>query len=111
MQVYTETLDLSTREEHREVLFMPEEEEMQLLYRACSGDAEAKLQLVKNHLNLVVEIAAGRAAETGDPFPRMVRLGASAVIKAVDEFDQSRQVAFVDYVKNEVSRAIGSYYS
>ena len=88
---------------------MSEEEEIQLLCKACSGGAEAKLQLVKEYLSLVVEIAAGCAAETGEPFPRIVQVGALAVIKAADEFDQSQQLAFVDYVKNEVNRAIGSY--
>lgn len=110
MQASTGTLDLHTEEKYRGVSFMLEEEEIQLLHRACSGDVEARLQLVKEHLNLVVELAAGCAAETGKPFSRIVQVGALAIIKAADEFDQSQQVAFVDYVKHEINRAIGNYY-
>jgi len=89
---------------------MSEEEEIQLLHRACSGDVEARLQLVKEHLNLVVELAAGGAAKTGKPFSLMVQVGALAIIKAADEFDESQQVAFVEYVRHEITRAIGDYY-
>lgn len=109
MQASTGTLDLRTEEKYRGVSFMSEEEEIQLLHRACSGDVEAKLQLVKEHLNLVVEIATGCAAKTGKPFSPMVQVGALAIIKAADEFNGSQQVAFVEYVRHEVARAIGNY--
>jgi DNA-directed RNA polymerase sigma subunit (sigma70/sigma32) len=103
-------VDLVTEDIYEGVSFMPEEDEMELLHRACSGDAEAKLQLVKNHLNLVVELAAGCAAQTGKPFPQMVQAGALAVIRAAGEFDQSQQVGFGDYVKSEIARVIGNCY-
>lgn len=103
-------VDLLTEDAYRGVSLMPEEDEIELLHRVCSGDAEAKLQLVKNHLSLVVELAAGCAAQTGKPFPQIVQAGALAVIRAADEFDQSQQVEFGDYVKREIARVIGNYY-
>ena len=109
MQASTGTLDLHTEEKYRGVSFMLEEEEIQLLHRACSGDVEARLQLVKEHLNLVVELAAVCAAKTGKPFPLMVQVGALAIIKAADEFNESQQVAFIEHVRYEVIRAIDNY--
>ena len=90
---------------------MLEEDDLKLLQRACSGDVGARLQLVKRHLSLVVELAACCSAETGKPFPQMVQAGALAVVKAADEFDQSQQVAFGDYVESEITRVIGNYYN
>ena len=85
---------------------MSEEEEMGLILRAASGDAEARLKLVKDHLNLVVEIAAIHASETGRPFSQMVQAGTLAVIKAADEFHHSQQLEFADYVRHEITRAM-----
>lgn len=85
---------------------MQEEEKTELLYKAASGDVEAKLQLVKEHLDLVVEVAAGYASETGRPFSQMVRAGTSAVIKAARTFHHPQQMGFADHVRQEVIRAI-----
>ena len=85
---------------------MPEEEKTELLYRAASGDVEARLQLVKDHLDLVVEVAAGYASETGKPFSQMVQAGTLAVIKAAKTFHQPQQIGFADHVRQEVIRAI-----
>ena len=85
---------------------MSEEEEMGLILRVASGDAEARLKLVKDHLSLVVEIAAMYASETGRPFPQMVQAGTLAVIKAADDFHSSQQLGFADYLRYEITRAM-----
>jgi DNA-directed RNA polymerase sigma subunit (sigma70/sigma32) len=85
---------------------MPEEEKTELLYRAASGDVEAKLRLVKEHLDVVVELAAGYASETGRPFSQMVQVGTLAVVKSASSFRYPQQIEFIDHVRQEVIRAI-----
>jgi DNA-directed RNA polymerase sigma subunit (sigma70/sigma32) len=81
-------------------------DETELIFRASAGDIEAKLQLVKMHLDLVVQIAAVYASQTGRPFSRMVQAGASAVIRAADGFHGSQQIGFVEYLKYEIAQAM-----
>ena len=81
-------------------------EETELLRRACLGDAEARLQLVKEYLNLVVEFAAIYSANTGIPFSQMVQAGTVAVVKAADDFRCSQHSEFGDYVKLHVTKAM-----
>ncbi len=78
----------------------------ELIFRASAGDIEAKLQLVKMHLDLVVEIAAEYTSQTGRPFSQMVQAGTSAVIRAADGFHGSQQLAFVDYLRYEIAKAM-----
>jgi len=85
---------------------MSEEEKTELLCRAVLGDVEAKLELVKEHLDLVVEVAAEYASETGRPFSQMVQAGTLGVIKAANTFHHPQQIEFVDHVRQEVIRAI-----
>lgn len=85
---------------------MQGKEEIELLRRACLGDAEARLQLVKEYLNLVVELAAGCASKTGRPFSQMVKTGTTAVIKAADDFHCSQESEFSDHVILRVTKAM-----
>jgi DNA-directed RNA polymerase sigma subunit (sigma70/sigma32) len=106
MQILTGTVDSYTDQEYRGVSFMLEEERTELLYRVASGDVEAKLQLVKEYLDLVVELAAGYASETGRPFSQMVKAGTLAVIKAANSFDYPQGIGFADHMRLQVIRAI-----
>ena len=81
-------------------------EETELIFRASAGDIEAKLQLVKMHLDLVVQIAAAYTSQTGRPFSQMVQAGASAVIRAADGFHESQQIGFVEYLRYEIAKAM-----
>ena len=85
---------------------MPDGKVTELVYRAASGDVEAKLELVKDHLDLVVGLAAGYAIEAGKPFSQMVQAGTLAVIKAADEFYHSQQMGFDHHVRYEIMRAM-----
>ena len=100
-------IDLVKDQEYKGVSVMSQEEETaEMLRRACLGDIEAKLQLAKEHLDLVVELAAGYASQTGRPFLLMVRAGTMAVVKAADSFHCSQQVVFDDHVRIHVTRAM-----
>lgn len=83
-----------------------EDKEMELIYKAALGDVEAKLQLVKQNLDLIVELAARYVSETGRSFIQMVQVGALAVIKAAEEFQYSRQAGFDIYVRKEIKKAM-----
>lgn len=99
-------LDSNTNPKYNGVVFMQVKEETELLRQACLGDAKARLQLVKDHLDLVVELAAGYAAETGMPFPEMVQAGTTAVMKAADDFHCSQEIEFSDHLALHITRAI-----
>ena len=105
MEALTGTLDLYT-DQYRGASLMLGGGEKKLISRAAAGDIEAKLQLVKDYLDLVVEFAAGYSSETGKPFSQMVQVGASAVIKAADNFHRSQQVKFADHLRLELTRAM-----
>jgi len=106
LQVLTDILDICTDDYCKGVLPMSEEEERELVYRVASGDVEAKLELVKEHLDLVVEVAAGYTTETGRSFSQMVQIGTLAVIKAVNEFHHSQETPFIQHVRCEITKAM-----
>ena len=99
-------LGSNINQKYNGVPFMQVKEETELVRRACLGDAKARLQLVKDHLDLVVELAAGYAAETGNAFPQMVQAGTMAVIKAADDFHCSQEAEFSDHLMLHITRAI-----
>ena len=106
MQVLTSMVELSVEGEYGGTSPMLSGEETELLYRVASGDIEAKLQLVKQHLNLVVELAARYASVTGKPFSQMVQTGALAVVRAADNFHRDQNIEFTEHMKYEVVRAM-----
>jgi DNA-directed RNA polymerase specialized sigma subunit len=86
---------------------MPQERRIaELLSRACLGDTEARLLLVKEYLDLVVQVAAVYASRTGRPFSQMVQVGTIAVIRAVEDFHCSQQMSLDDHVKFHVVKAM-----
>ncbi len=99
-------LDLNASQKYSGVSFMQGIEETELLRRACLGDAEARLQLVKEYLNLVVELAAEYTSKTGIPFSQMVKVGTTAVIKAADDFHCSQEIEFSDHMILHVTRTM-----
>jgi len=106
LQVLTETVSLQVYPEYKGASLMMEGEETELIFRACSGDAGARLRLVKYYLNIVVETAGIFASETGAPFDVMVQAGTMAVMRAAYGYDLSQQIAFAEVVKSEILRAM-----
>lgn len=88
------------------IKFMMEGGEPGLIQKACLGNADAKLKLVKAYLNLVVEIAAAYEIKTGHPFTKMVRAGATGILRAVKNFRHSQQTEFDEYVKIHIIEAM-----
>ncbi|MBD3183329.1 hypothetical protein GF312_13615 [Candidatus Poribacteria bacterium] len=104
MQTVTDVL--YEKEDNGGITLMILKQDNNLIRKAASGDIGARLQLVKDNLDLVVEIASIYADKTNRPFSHMVKNGAIAVIKAADCFCDSQEMDFDDYVKFEVSKAI-----
>lgn len=106
MQVLTETLDSYLKRGYRGTQFMVGGKDSEIIYKAAKGDVEAKLKLVKNHLDLVVEIAAEYSAKTGRSFFQMIQIGTLAVIRAAEKYHNAYQISFVDRVREEIIKAI-----
>ena len=100
------TIDVNMDQGCRGVSFMTKGGELELLQKVCLGNAEARLQLVKSYLNLVVEIAAAYAAKTGKPFSQFVKVGAMAITRAANDFQCSQRIGFDEYVKLHIIKAM-----
>ena len=83
-----------------------ETENIDLIIKAASGDREARLELVKDNLELVIEIAANHASLAGGSFAQGIQAGALAVIKAAGEFHECQGGCFADHVRQEVTKAV-----
>ena len=60
------------------------------------GDAQARDQLIVNHLNLVRFLAA-KFANRGEPLDDLVQVGTIGLIKAIDRFEPERGLEFTTY--------------
>ena len=88
------------------VQFMLRDTGTELVFKAVTGDVMARLELAKANLDLVSELAAHYAAETEIPFSQMARAGTLALVKAVNSFDESQDIEFADYARQEIVRVM-----
>lgn len=88
---------------------LSKEEEVRLAEAAKNGDVEAKNELVKHNLRLVVSLAK-RYMNRGLAFQDLIQEGNIGLITAVDKFDASKGFKFSTYatywIKQSISRAI-----
>lgn len=88
---------------------LTKEEEESLANAIAAGDQEAKQQLIKHNLRLVVSIAKPYIGR-GMSFSDLIQEGNLGLIKAVDKYDVSRGFRFSTYatwwIKQSISRAI-----
>ena len=88
---------------------LTKEEEEKLANAIAAGDQEAKQQLIKHNLRLVVSIAKPYMGR-GMSFSDLIQEGNLGLIKAVDKYDVSRGFRFSTYatwwIKQSISRAI-----
>lgn len=88
---------------------LSKEEEVRLAEAAKNGDVEAKNELVKHNLRLVVSLAK-RYMNRGLAFQDLIQEGNIGLITAVDKFDVSKGFKFSTYatywIKQSISRAI-----
>lgn len=94
---------------YNNISFSPEEEEP--ISKLASGDIIAKLELVKNCMDLVVKLANWFSSENELPFQQVLQAGVSAVIRAAESFDSSKKMSFIDYASQEIVKAMMSILS
>jgi RNA polymerase primary sigma factor len=82
------------------------EEELDLGYRARSGDARARARLVEKNLRLVVSVAK-RYRGMGLPFEDLIQEGNIGLMKAADRFDPELGNRFSTYAVWWIRQAIG----
>jgi RNA polymerase primary sigma factor len=85
------------------------EEERQLAYRIEDGDAEARDQMVRANLRLVVNIARSYPGK-GLPLQDLIAEGNLGLMRAVEGFDASMNTRFSTYasywIKQSIKRAV-----
>src|SRR5436190_12014421 len=84
-------------------------QEKELAYRIETGDAEARDQMVRANLRLVVNIARGYAGK-GLGLQDLIEEGNLGLLRAVEGFDPSMNTRFSTYasywIKQSIKRAI-----
>lgn len=95
------------QKEYTEITFSPEQEER--ICRSISGDSIVKLELVKTCIELIIKLARWYSVENSVPFPQLVQIGIHAVVKGAEDFCNSGDAGFVDYLCGEVMRAMIKY--
>ena len=73
------------------------------------GDAQAREQLVMNHLNLVRYLAL-KFKNRGEPLDDLVQVGTIGLIKAIDRFDPSRGLEFTTYATPTIMGEIKRHF-
>lgn len=93
----------------REIPLLTPEEEVELAQRIKKGDAQAREQMIKANLRLVISIAK-RYMNLGIPLSDLIEEGNIGLMRAVDKFDHTKGFRFSTYaawwIKQSVSRAI-----
>ena len=89
---------------YTEISFSPEQEEK--ICSRVSGDVILKLELVKNCVEMIVKLAKWYSLENGVPLSQLIQIGVLAVVRAAENFCNSEDISFVDYLCNEVMRAM-----
>jgi len=92
---------------YTEISFSPEQEEK--ICSRASGDVMMKLELVKICIDMIVKLASWYSLENGTPFSQLIQIGIFAVAKASENYCNSENISFVDYLCNEVMRAMIEY--
>ena len=73
------------------------------------GDAEARDQLIMNHLNLV-RFLASKFKNRGEPVEDLVQVGTIGLIKAIDRFDPERGLEFTTYATPTIMGEIKRHF-
>jgi RNA polymerase sporulation-specific sigma factor len=75
---------------------LTEKEKMELLRKAREGDANARDELIKGNLRLVLSVIQ-RFTNRGENLDDLFQVGCIGLIKAIDHFDTSQGVRFSTY--------------
>lgn len=91
-----------------ELKVLKESEKMELLKRIKSGDMEARDELIRGNLRLVLSVIQrfmGRGERADDLF----QVGCIGLIKAIDNFDISQNVRFSTYAVPMITGELRRY--
>jgi RNA polymerase primary sigma factor len=95
--------------EINETSLLKAEEEQKLAYRIEEGDSEARDQMVRANLRLVVKIARGYTGK-GLSLQDLIAEGNLGLLRAVEGFDPSMNIRFSTYasywIKQSIKRAV-----
>ncbi|HEY8503201.1 MAG TPA: RNA polymerase sigma factor RpoD/SigA [Gemmataceae bacterium] len=95
--------------EINETALLSAEEEKQLAYRIINGDSQARDQMVRANLRLVVNIARGYTGK-GLSLQDLIEEGNLGLLRAVEGFDPSMNTRFSTYasywIKQSIKRAL-----
>src|SRR5947209_753423 len=95
--------------EINETSLLKAEEEQDLAYRIEEGDSEARDQMVRANLRLVVKIARGYTGK-GLSLQDLIAEGNLGLLRAVEGFDPSMNIRFSTYasywIKQSIKRAV-----
>lgn len=86
------------------VLFSPEQEE--IIYKKASDNISPKESLIKTCMDIVLKMAHWYALENGKSFLQMLKIGELAVIKAIEKYDNSMRMGFINYISYEILKAM-----
>lgn len=94
---------------HTTLDILTPEEEKKLFLRIKNGDLEAKEELIKRNLRLVISIAK-KYANRGLDFDDLIQEGNIGLMKAIDKFDLTKKCKFSTYatwwIFQTITRAI-----
>ena len=93
----------------RKISLLTAEEEIDLAKKIKKGDREARNQMIRANLRLVISIAK-RYVNLGVPLSDLIEEGNIGLMKSVDKFDPNRGFRFSTYaawwIKQGISRAV-----
>ena len=75
----------------------------------ASGDAEARDQLIVNHINLV-RFLASKFKNRGESLEDLIQVGTIGLIKAIDRFDPERGLEFTTYATPTIMGEIKRHF-
>lgn len=88
------------------------EEEYNIALRAAKGDQDARAQMIKGNLRLVISVAK-KYVNHGLPILDLIEEGNIGLIRAVEKFDPKKGYKFSTYatwwIKQYILRALGRY--
>ncbi len=97
-------LNLYLKELSREEVLTPEEE-LRLIRAAKAGDKEARDRLIRANLRFVVSVAK-QYMSSGVPLDDLISEGNLGLIKAIENFDETRGFKFISYAVWWIRQAI-----
>ena len=88
---------------------LPDEETGSLIVSMQKGDTEARKKLIKHNLRMVLNIASRFQSRINLPIEDLISIGAFGLIKAVDNFDASRNAKLSTVAHRYIENAFNTH--